>query len=42
VAAVAAGHDRLSDADPPAARSQSASAGPLVDIEALRKAVTGR
>jgi hypothetical protein len=42
VAAVVAGHDRLSDAESPAARSQSASAGPLIDAEALRKAVAER
>lgn len=38
VADVVVGHDRLSDAEPPAARSQAASAGPLIDTEALRKA----
>jgi len=42
VATVAAGHGRLSDADPPAAQSQATSGGPLIDIETLRKAMTGR
>lgn len=42
VAAVVASHERLSDAEPPAAGSQSANSQPLIDTEALRKAVTGR
>jgi hypothetical protein len=42
VAAAAAGHSRLSDAAPPAAPKTAASSAPLIDLDALRKAVTGR
>lgn len=42
VAAAAAGHARLSDAAPPAEPKAAASSAPLIDLEALRKAVTGR
>jgi hypothetical protein len=40
VAAAVAGHDRLSGAAPAPARTSSAGAGPLIDTEALREAVT--
>ena len=43
VAAAVAGHPRLSDAAPSAPEARGAGgAGPLIDLGALRKAVTGR
>ena len=42
VSAAVAGHARLSDATPPAEPKAAASSAPLIDLEALRKAVTGR
>jgi hypothetical protein len=42
VKAAADGHTRLSDAAPPAAETKAASSGPLIDREALRRAVTQR
>lgn len=42
VAAVVSGHDRLSDAAPPLAQTHTASASPLIDTDALRKAVARR
>jgi hypothetical protein len=37
-----AGHPRLSDASPAAAEARMASAGPLIDVDALRRAVAER
>lgn len=42
VKAAADGHARLSDAAPPAAETKAASSGPLIDREALRRAVIQR
>ncbi len=42
VRAAVDGHARLSDAAPPAAETKAASSGPLIDREALRRAVTQR
>ncbi|MEV2270471.1 hypothetical protein [Nonomuraea africana] len=42
VKATADGHARLSDAVPPAPETKTANAGPLIDIEALRRSVTQR
>ena len=42
VSAAVAGHSRLSDAVPPAEPKIEASSAPLVDLDALQKAVTGR
>ncbi|WP_154676162.1 hypothetical protein [Amycolatopsis benzoatilytica] len=42
VKAAVDGQARLSDAAPPAAETKAASAGPLIDREALRRAVTQR
>ncbi|MBV9163875.1 MAG: hypothetical protein JO281_20510 [Pseudonocardiales bacterium] len=42
VKAAVSGHDRLSDAEPPAAESRASNAGPLIDTEALRKAMAER
>ena len=42
VSAAAAGHARLSSATPPAEPQPAASSGTLIDLAALRKAVTGR
>jgi hypothetical protein len=42
VKAAANGHDRLSDTAPPAPETKTANAGPLIDREALRRAVTPR
>ncbi|WP_297662167.1 hypothetical protein [Pseudonocardia sp.] len=42
VKAVADGHARLSDAAPPVPETKAASSGPLIDLEALRRAVTHR
>ncbi|WP_258904028.1 hypothetical protein [Actinokineospora sp. UTMC 2448] len=42
VKAAVDGHPRLSDAAPPAAGTKAASSGPLIDREALRRAVTQR
>jgi hypothetical protein len=42
VKAAADRHARLSDAAPPAAETKAASSGPLIDREALRRAVTQR
>jgi hypothetical protein len=42
IAAAVAGHERLSDAEPPSTQIEAAGTHPLVDIEALRKAVAGR
>lgn len=39
VAAAVSGHDRLSDAKPPLARTHTASASQLIDTDALRKEV---
>jgi hypothetical protein len=41
VAAAAAGHARLSSAVPPAESRAAANSEPLIDLEAIRKAVTG-
>ncbi|MGI8335178.1 hypothetical protein ACRYCC_34960 [Actinomadura scrupuli] len=42
VKAAANGHARLSDAAPPAPETKAAASGPLIDREALRRAVTQR
>lgn len=42
VKAAAEGHARLSDAVPPAPETKAAQSGPLIDREALRRAVTQR
>ncbi|WP_228803757.1 hypothetical protein [Nocardia higoensis] len=42
VKAAATGHARLSDAAPPASETKAASSGPLIDREAIRRAVTQR
>lgn len=42
ISEVVTGHDNLSDATPPAESAQSATAGALIDSDALRKAVIGR
>ncbi|MEV0691216.1 hypothetical protein [Streptomyces sp. NPDC050388] len=42
VKAAADGHARLSDAVPPAPETKAAHSGPLIDREALRRAVTQR
>ena len=42
VSAAVAGHGRLSDAIPPAEAKTTAGSAPLIDTDALRKAVTGR
>jgi hypothetical protein len=42
VSAAVAGHVRLSGATPPAEPQAAASSAPLIDLAALRKAVTGR
>lgn len=42
VSAAVAGHVCLSDATPPSEPQAAASSAPLIDLEALRKAVTGR
>ncbi len=42
VKAAAAGHARLSDAVPPVPETKEANSGPLIDREALRRAVTQR
>lgn len=42
VKAAAKGHARLTDAVPPAPETKAASSGPLIDREALRRAVTQR
>jgi hypothetical protein len=42
VSAAVAGHARLSDATPAAGQQTTASSAPLIDLGALRKAVTGR
>jgi hypothetical protein len=42
VKAAADGHARLSDAVPPAPETKAANSGPLIDREALRRAVTQR
>ena len=42
VSAAAAGHARLSDAAPPTESPAAASTEPIIDLGALRKAVTGR
>lgn len=43
VADVVAGHPRLSDVPPPApGRRAAAGTGPLIDLDAVRKAVSGR
>ncbi|WP_344338522.1 hypothetical protein [Kitasatospora putterlickiae] len=42
VKAAVHGHARLSDAVPPAPETKAASSGPLIDREALRRAVTQR
>lgn len=40
VKAAAGGHARLSDASPPVPEVRAAMSGPLIDREALRRAVT--
>ncbi|WP_208636047.1 hypothetical protein [Amycolatopsis thailandensis] len=42
VTAAAGGHDRLSDAAPPATETKTASSAPLIDREALRRAALQR
>ena len=43
VAEAVAGHSRLSDAPPPAAGARAATeTAPLIDLDAVRKGVTGR
>lgn len=42
VAAAVAGHDRLSDAAPRPVEAAATGAGPLIDTDALREAVTRR
>ncbi|MEU4574585.1 hypothetical protein [Nonomuraea sp. NPDC023979] len=42
VKTAANGHTRLSDAAPPAPETKTANAGPLIDREALRRAVSQR
>jgi hypothetical protein len=43
VAVAVAGHPRLSDVPPPASETRAApGTGPLIDLDAVRKAVTGR
>ncbi|MFD6594764.1 hypothetical protein ACFWFH_15015 [Streptomyces coelicoflavus] len=42
VKAAAGGHARLSDAVPPVPETKAANSGPLIDREALRRAVTQR
>jgi hypothetical protein len=42
VSAAVTGHARLSDATPPSEPAAQATSAPLIDLDALRKAVTGR